>query len=90
MEDKIEAKKNEFERFQSQSRQALMQKEQTQRETIYNEIQRATVAVARKQGATLVLNTSEKTTAGLPTVVYSEKSWDITGAVLTTLNVGTK
>ncbi len=90
LEDKIEARKVDFEKFQAQSRQELMQKEQTQRETIYNEIQRAAIAVARKQGANLIFNTSEKTTAGLPTVVYSDKNWDITAAVLSTLNAGAK
>lgn len=86
LEDKIEAKKNEFERFQMETRKALMQKETTQREKIYDEIQNAAIAVARKQGANVILNVSEKTAAGLPVVVYSDKSWDITDAVLRTLN----
>lgn len=86
LEDKIEAKKNEFERFQMETRKALMQKETTQREKIYDEIQNAAIAVARKQGANVILNVSEKTAAGLPVVVYSDKSWDITDSVLRTLN----
>ncbi len=86
LEDKVEAKKNEFERFQMETRKALMQKETTQREKIYDEIQNAAIAVARKQGANMILNVSEKTAAGLPVVVFSDKSWDITSAVLSTLN----
>lgn len=86
LEDKIEAKKNEFERFQMETRKALVQKETAQREKIYDEIQNAAIAVARKQGANVILNVSEKTAAGLPVVVYSDKSWDITNAVLSTLN----
>lgn len=86
LEDKVEAKKNEFERFQMETRKALMQKETSQREKIYDEIQNAAIAVARKQGANVILNVSEKTAAGLPVVVYSDKTWDITNAVLSTLN----
>ena len=88
LEDKIEAKRVEFERFQAESRKALLEKQNTQRERVYNEIQSATIAVARKQGATMILNTSDKTAAGLPVVVYTDKSWDITNAVLASLNAG--
>lgn len=90
LEDKIEAKKNEFERYQTDVRKNLMVEENSQRLKIYNEIQNAAIAVARKQGANIILNTSEKTAAGLPVVVYSEKNWDITNAVLNTLNAGAK
>ncbi len=86
LEDQIEVKKNEFERFQSQSRQQLIEKQDSQRKKIYDEIQNAAVAVARQQGASLILNVSEKTAAGLPVVVYSDKSWDITDKVLSVLN----
>jgi Skp family chaperone for outer membrane proteins len=88
IEDKIDAKREEFEHYQAQARQTLAQKEQTQRETVYNEIQRAVTAVAHRQGATLVLNVSEKTVVGLPAVVYSDPKWDITSSVIATLNAG--
>ena len=88
LEDRIESKKEDFDKFQAQSRQALAQKEQTQREFIYNEIQRAATAVARQQGASIVLNVSEKTAVGLPVVIYSNSQWDITSAVIASLNAG--
>lgn len=88
LEDKIEAKRVEFEKFQADQRKALVEKQNVQREKIYDEIQNAAIAVAKKQGANAVLNVSEKTAAGLPVVVFTEKSWDITAQVLTTLNAG--
>ena len=90
LEDKLEARRIEFEKFQSTSRENLAEKESTQRIKIYGEIQAAATAVARRHGATVVLNVSEKTAAGLPAVVYSDKNYDITSEVLATLNAGTK
>jgi Skp family chaperone for outer membrane proteins len=90
LEKELEQKRISFEKFQNDSRRALVQKEDTQRQTVYREIQNASTAVANKMGATVVLNVSEKTVGnGLPTIVYSDKSYDITDAVLKTLNAGT-
>lgn len=88
LEDRIEMKKNEFEKYRTDTSNALMKEQSDQRLQVYTEIQRVAAAVAHKQGASLVLNISEKTAAGLPVVVYSEKNWDITNAVLATLNAG--
>jgi Skp family chaperone for outer membrane proteins len=88
LEDKLEARRVEFEKFQADSRKSMAEKQRLQREKIYDEIQNAATAVARKQGANMVVNISEKTNAGLPVVVYSEPTWDITPSVLATLNAG--
>lgn len=85
---KLEQKRKDFEAFSGQERKKLAQKEQAQREEIYNQIKRTSIAIAKKQGATLVLDTSARGTAGFPTIIYSEDSIEITDAVLRLLNAG--
>jgi outer membrane protein len=88
VEDKLEAKSADFQKFQMESRKMISEKQDNQRLKIYGEIQNAAITVARKQGASLILNISDKTAAGLPVVIYSDKTWDITDKVISTLNAG--
>jgi len=88
IEDTLEKKRADFEKLSTEARKSLANKEKAQRESIYNEIQRAAVAIANKNGATIILDKSAKGTAGFPMIVYNQGGIEITDNVLALLNAG--
>jgi len=78
--------RQEFEAWRQEEGQKAQQQAQTLRRTLIDDIRRVATDVGIKEGADLVLDTSDPLGTGVPAVVYSTTSIDITNKVLNELN----
>lgn len=86
MLDEIRRKKGEVESFQVNTRNSLQQRIKTFRDLMIEEIGKIAVDVARRKGATIVLDKSGPTLIGVSNILYSDASYDITEEVLLEIN----
>lgn len=85
MED-IQRKQGEVQNFRTNTQRSLQQRIKTHRDLLLEEITKVVNDLAKKQGATLVLDRSGPTLFGIPSVLYSDPSYDITEEVVKEVN----
>jgi len=84
----IREKQVELEQYTSEKTQQYKQLETQKRDDILAEIAKEVKRRATLEGYTLVLDKSGKTLNGIPSIIYSSPTADITDPVITELNRG--
>lgn len=82
----IQAKQNEGQQFVGQTQQTLRQRLQTFRSVMLEEISKSAAEIAKRKGATLLIDKAGPTLIGIPAVLHVDASYDITDEVLKELN----
>src|ERR1017187_1160807 len=84
--EEIQQKRSEQNSFVQNTRQTLQQRFQTFKTLMVEEISKIAVEVAKKKGATFLLDKSGPTLVGVSNVLYFEPSLDITEEVMAEIN----
>jgi outer membrane protein len=84
--DEIQAKRNEISSFIQQSSQSLQQRLQTFRSLMLEEISKVATDVAKRRGATILIDKAGPSLIGISNVIYSDPGFDITDDVLKEIN----
>lgn len=84
--DEIQAKQNEGRSFIQNSSQSLNQRLQTFRSLLFEEISKVATDVAKRRGATLVIDKALPSAAGISNIIYADPGFDITDDVLKEIN----
>lgn len=84
--DEIRRKQEEVQSFRVQTERSLQQRIKTHRDLLLEEISKSVAEIAKKQGATLVLDKSGPTLFGIPAVIYADPAYDITEQVIAEVN----
>ncbi len=82
----IQRKQQEVQSFQANTRNSLQQRLQTFRSLMIEEISKVAVDLAKRKGATLVLDKSGPTLIGVSNILYSDTSFEITDEVAKEIN----
>jgi len=82
----IQRKNNELQSFEANTRNLLQQRFQNFKTIMLEEISKIAVDVAKRKGATLVLDKSGPNLLGITTVIYHDESFDITAEVEAEIN----
>ena len=82
----IQQKQNEIRTFVQNTGQTLNQRLQTFRSMMLEDITKVASDVAKRHGATILLDKSGPTMIGISSLVYSDSSYDITDEVMTEIN----
>ncbi len=85
MED-IQRMNNEAQNFRANTQRSLQQRAKNHRDLIMDEIMKVVNDISRAKGATLVLDKSGPSILGIPVVLYSDASYDITEDVVKEVN----
>lgn len=72
--------------FLNHTRQQLQQRMKNYTDMLLDDIKNTATKIAKLRGATLVLDKGGPTLIGVPAIVYSDASYDLTDDVLTELN----
>jgi len=83
----IQKKQNEVQSFTNNTRGSLQQRIQTFRTIMIEEITKLASDVAKRKGATLVLDKSGLGMLGVQTIIYSDSAYDITDDVMKEINL---
>lgn len=86
MAQQIKDKERDIQQFQLNTQRSIQQRQKTYRDLFVDEIKGVVMEVARERNGTLVLDTSNVSASGIPDIIYSEPSWDITDEVLSRIN----
>lgn len=84
--EEIQRKQNEVQNFRTNTQRSLQQRVQNFRDILLEEISKVAVDMAKQRGAHLLLDKSGPSLIGIPAVLYSDESFDITAAVLAEIN----
>jgi outer membrane protein len=84
----IRRKQAEVQKFQQDTRTALQQRMKSFHDLMLDEIGKVAVDVAKRKGATILLDKSGQTLNGVSGIVYSDPDYDITAEVMTEINKG--
>ncbi|MCR6656045.1 MAG: OmpH family outer membrane protein [Opitutus sp.] len=82
----IQRKQQEVQSFQVNTRNSLQQRLQTFRSLMIEEISKVAVDLAKRKGATLVLDKSGPTLIGVSNILYSDSAFEITDDVAKEIN----
>ena len=82
----IQRKQADLQSFLQNTQRSLQQRIKTHRDLLLEEISKTVVEMAKKQGATLVLDKSGPTLFGIPSVIYADPAYDITQDVIAEVN----
>jgi outer membrane protein len=82
----IQQKKNEVGTFVQNTQRSLQQRLQTFRSLMLEEISKTAADVAKRKGATLLIDKAGPTIIGISSIIYSDPSYDITDEVQKELN----
>ena len=85
-ERQIMEKQRELQKFRTDTQARLIERRRQHRDLMIDEIKKVVMDVAREKNATLVMDTSDVTGLGVPSVLYADPAWDITDTVLQRLN----
>ena len=77
MED-IQRKQGEVQNFRTNTQRSLQQRIKTHRDLLLEEITKTVNELAKQRGATLVVDKSGPTLFGIPSVLYSDPSYEMT------------
>ena len=82
----IQRKQAEVQNFRTNTQRSLQQRIKTHRDLLLEEITKVVNDLAKKKGATLVIDKSGPTLFGIPSVLYSDAGYDITDEVIAEVN----
>lgn len=82
----IQTKDNERQQYAAQNDEAFRKRLQVFRSVMIEDIAKAAVEIAKRKGATLLVDKSGPTFFGIPSVLYVDSSLEITDEVLKELN----
>jgi outer membrane protein len=82
----IQRKQQEVQSFQTNTRNSLQQRIQTFRSLMVEEISKVAVDIAKRKGATLLVDKSGPTLIGVSNILYADPSYDITDEVQKEVN----
>ena len=82
----IQEKQNEIRTFIQNSSQSLQQRLQTFRSLMLEEISKVATDVAKRHGATILLDKAGPSLIGISNVIYSDPAYDITDEVMAEIN----
>jgi outer membrane protein len=82
----IQRKQGEVQSFQTNTRNSLQQRIQTFRSMMVEEISKVAVEIAKRKGATLLIDKSGPTLIGVSNILYSDPAYDITDEVSKEVN----
>ncbi|WP_221030211.1 OmpH family outer membrane protein [Actomonas aquatica] len=82
----LQRKQNEMNQLVNNSTESLRKRVMNFRSLLLEEISKVAVEVAKRQGATLLLDKSGPSVLGMPSVLYNDDSLEITEAVLAEIN----
>lgn len=86
LQEDIERKQRELQSFQANTRNSLQQRINTFRSLMVEEISKIAVDIAKKHGATILLDKSGPTLIGVSNVLYTDAAYDITDEVSAEIN----
>lgn len=86
--EEIQRKQQEVQSFRGNTQRSLQQRIQNFRKILFERISGTVAEIAKKKGATLVIDKSGVTHIGLNPVVYSDPAYDITAEVQAEINKG--
>lgn len=84
--EEIQRKQAELQNFRTNTQRSLQQRIKTHRDLLLEEISKVVNELAKRKSATLVVDKSGPTLFGIPTVLYSDPSYDITDEVVKEVN----
>jgi outer membrane protein len=84
--DDIQRRNADLQSFRANTQQSLQQRFNNFRSLLLDEISKKVTEVAKRKGATLVVDKSGPSLAGLPPVIYADAAYDITDEVMTEIN----
>lgn len=84
--EEIQRKQQEIQQFIGQTRQSLNQRFQTFKNLMLEEISKTAADVAKRKGATLLIDKSGPSVFGVSNVLYTDNGYDITDEVAKELN----
>lgn len=79
--EEIQRKQREVQSFQTNTRNSLQQRIQTFRSLMVEEISKTAVEIAKRKGATLLVDKSGPTLIGVSNILYADAAYDITDEV---------
>lgn len=86
MLEQIQRKQQEVQSFQANTRNSLQQRIQTFRSLMVEEISKTAVDIAKRKGATILLDKSGPTLIGVSNILYTDAAYDITEEVSKEVN----
>jgi outer membrane protein len=84
--DEIQQKRSELNSFAQNAQGTLRQRSQTFKALMIEEISKTAVDIAKKRGATFLIDKSGPTLAGVSNILYADPSLDITDEVMAEIN----
>lgn len=84
--EEIQRKQREVQSFQANTRNSLQQRIQTFRSLMVEEISKTAVEIAKRKGATILLDKSGPTLIGVSNILYTDPAYDITDEVAKEVN----
>jgi len=84
--EEIQRKQREVQSFQTNTRNSLQQRIQTFRSLMVEEIGKVAVEIAKRHGATILIDKSGPTLIGVSNILYSDAAYDITDEVAKEVN----
>jgi outer membrane protein len=84
--EEIQRKQREVQSFQANTRNSLQQRIQTFRSLMVEEISKVAVDIAKRKGATILLDKSGPTLIGVSNILYTDPAYDITDEVAKEVN----
>ena len=86
MLDEINRKQRELNSFQTNTRNSIQQRIKTFQSLLVEEITKIAVDIAKRKGATLLIDKSGPSLLGFPVIAYSDPSYEITDDVAKEIN----
>lgn len=84
--EEIQRKQGELQNFLQSTDRSLQQQMLTRRELLLEEITKSVNEIAKRKGATLVIDKSGPSGFRIPVVLYADPAYDITEEVITEIN----
>ncbi len=84
--EEIQRKKNDINTFAQNTQRSLQQRLQTFRTLMLEEISKTASEIAKRKGATLLLDKAGPTLIGVSNVIYSDAAYEITDEVMKEIN----
>lgn len=86
MLEEINRKQRELQSFQANTNNSIQQRIKTFQSLLVEEITKIAVDIAKRKGATILLDKSGPSLLGVPVICYSDPSYDITDEVAKEIN----
>src|SRR5882724_5644866 len=84
--EEIQKKQNEVQTFRTNTQRSLQQRVNTFKQLLLEEISKLTTDIAKKKGATIVIDKAGPSMIGVSNIVYTDPGYDITDEVMAEIN----